>query len=115
MITSAKNPKWANAEKTRIDLTVTVDGLVGEFPFTASGDDCEAHSCDVFFSAKSGAYGEVSDFVVTSRIRIDEIKMLLAELDSKKIRPIAEGDADYLAILNAQTAALREELRGLIV
>lgn len=37
----------------------------------------------------------------------------LAALDLKKIRPIAEGDTAYLATLNAQTAALRAQLKGI--
>lgn len=33
----------------------------------------------------------------------------LAEIDSKRIRPIAEGDTIFLATLNAQAIALRAE------
>ena len=32
---------------------------------------------------------------------------------AKKIRPLAEGDTAYLAMLNAQTVALRTELEAL--
>jgi hypothetical protein len=46
--------------------------------------------------------------------RISEIKSELAALDLKRIRPIAEGDAAYLATLNAQLLALRTELQGLL-
>lgn len=42
--------------------------------------------------------------------RIAQTKLELAILDGKKIRPLAEGDAAYLATLNAQTATLRAEL-----
>lgn len=45
--------------------------------------------------------------------RIQEIQSDLLTMDQKRIRPIAEGDTEYLAILNAQAIALREELRGL--
>ena len=45
--------------------------------------------------------------------RIAEIKLLLSALDIKKIRPIAEADSTFLAILNAQTIALRQELATL--
>ena len=45
--------------------------------------------------------------------RTAEIKGALAALDFKKIRPMAEGDATYLATLNAQSAALRAELASL--
>lgn len=34
----------------------------------------------------------------------------IAQLDQKRIRPIAEGDSVYLATLNAQVAELRSKL-----
>lgn len=46
--------------------------------------------------------------------RVDQIKQELAALDVKRIRPLAEGDADYLATLNAQTLTLRNELKELL-
>lgn len=45
--------------------------------------------------------------------RVTEIKEELIALDVKRIRPMCEGDTEYLATLNAQAGALREELRGL--
>jgi len=45
--------------------------------------------------------------------QIATIKAQLAELDSKRIRPLAEGDVEYLATLNAQAVALRAELQAL--
>ena len=38
------------------------------------------------------------------------IKAQIAELDLKRIRPMAEGDTAYLATLNAQITALRAQL-----
>ena len=38
------------------------------------------------------------------------IKAQLAELDVKRIRPLAEGDSVYLAQLNDQIAVLRAQL-----
>jgi lysylphosphatidylglycerol synthetase-like protein (DUF2156 family) len=46
--------------------------------------------------------------------RVGQIKSALAALDQKKIRPMAEGDATFLASLNTQTAVLRDELKGLL-
>lgn len=42
-----------------------------------------------------------------------EIYVLLAQLDLKSIRPLAEGDAQRLAAINAEKDALRTELKGL--
>lgn len=46
--------------------------------------------------------------------RISEIKAELAAIDQRRIRPLAEGDTDYLAVLNGQVVALRAELQGLL-
>lgn len=45
----------------------------------------------------------------TPNPRIAEIKAELISLDFKRIRPIAEGDTEYLATLHAQVLALRAE------
>ena len=50
---------------------------------------------------------------VLKSMRIAELKIDLAELDQRRIRPLAEGDTEYLATLNAQAVALREELQQL--
>lgn len=42
-----------------------------------------------------------------------EIIASLADIDRRRIRPLAEGDAAFLAALNAQAIALRAELAGL--
>ena len=52
--------------------------------------------------------------IVLPNPRIYEIKQLLDVLDMKKIRPIAEGDTVYLAVLNKQTLDLRTELLSLL-
>ena len=44
---------------------------------------------------------------------IDAIDAQLAALDSKKIRPMAEGDTVYLATLNAKTLVLRTQRAAL--
>lgn len=51
---------------------------------------------------------------VIKGMRIAEIKVILAELDQRRIRPMAEGDTEYLATLNTQAVALRAELQGLL-
>ena len=48
------------------------------------------------------------------QFRIAEIKAELSNIDQRRIRPMAEGDTDYLATLNAQAVALRAELQGLL-
>jgi hypothetical protein len=59
----AKDPRWANADHTMIDLTIKWTGINSEYPFTASPDDCEAHGRAIFEQAAAGAFGEVAEYV----------------------------------------------------
>jgi hypothetical protein len=45
--------------------------------------------------------------------RIAELQQLLRELDIKRVRPLAEGDTEYLETLNARVIEFRTELRAL--
>jgi hypothetical protein len=45
--------------------------------------------------------------------RMETIKAELSALDTKRIRPMVEGDTDYLATLNQQVTNLRTEYRQL--
>lgn len=59
----AKNPVWANAEHTMIDLVIKWDGINEEYPFTASPTDVEAHGRAIFEQASQGAFGPVAEYV----------------------------------------------------
>lgn len=59
----AKDPVWADAEHTMIDLTIKWDGINEEFPFTASPTDVEAHGRAIFEAAVSGQFGEIAEYV----------------------------------------------------
>jgi hypothetical protein len=59
----AKDPCWANAEHTTIDLTIKWDGINEEYPFNASSIDCEAHGRAIFAAAVAGEYGLVAEYV----------------------------------------------------
>ena len=59
----AKDPRWANAEHTMIDLTVRFAEISEDLPFTASPDDCEEHGRAIFAAAVAGEYGEIAEFV----------------------------------------------------
>jgi hypothetical protein len=58
-----KNPCWADAERTMIDLTVKWDEFFEEQPFTASQNDVEAHGRAIFADLVAGAYGEIAEYV----------------------------------------------------
>jgi hypothetical protein len=59
----AKTPKWANAEKTQIDLIIKVSHLGMEVPFTANPDDIEEHGRQIFADCVDGKYGPIADYV----------------------------------------------------
>lgn len=126
MIKGAKNPKWANPEKTIIDLTVT-HAEYGEIPFTASPEDTEQHGRDLFARAVAGEFGPVAEYdgpsaeEIAKQKRKQEIIARLAAIDAASVRPlraVADGtatdfDRQKLAALEAEAATLRAELQGL--
>jgi ribosomal protein L31 len=59
----AKNPVWADAEHTMIDLTIKWDIASQEHPFTASQNDVEAHGRAIFAAAVAGKFGAVAEYV----------------------------------------------------
>ena len=59
----AKGPRWVNAERTMIDLTIKWDAINEELPFTASPTDCEAHGRAIFEAAAAGEFGPVAEYV----------------------------------------------------
>lgn len=64
LLTSLKNPKWANSDKTRIDCVITTSQLGDEFlPFTASANDVEAHGRAIFADLVAGKYGPIAEYV----------------------------------------------------
>tara|TARA_B100000614_G_scaffold252265_1_gene264734 strand:- start:421 stop:837 length:417 start_codon:yes stop_codon:yes gene_type:complete len=63
-VARARNPKWANAEHSMIDLEVDFTPLDEEWlPYTASPTDTEVeHSRYLYTQALNGAYGNIEDW-----------------------------------------------------
>lgn len=61
MITSARNPVWANAQHTILDLMVAIGGA--EMPFSASASDTERAGRELFESAVRGDFGVIAPYV----------------------------------------------------
>jgi hypothetical protein len=59
----AKDPKWVDAEHTRIDLIIKWDRFPEELPFTADPNDVEEHGRLIFAAAAAGQFGEVAEYV----------------------------------------------------
>jgi hypothetical protein len=78
----AKNPVWANAEHTMIDLTVRFAEIPEDLPFTASPDDCEEHGRALFAAAKAGEYGAIAEFVPYVPTQEEKAETIRAERDA---------------------------------
>jgi hypothetical protein len=86
----ATNPVWADAEQTRIDLTIKWEGIAEEFPFTASPTDTAEHGRAIFAAALAGEFGPVAAYVppppapppgVPSRITRRQGRLALLDAD----------------------------------
>jgi hypothetical protein len=64
ILTSLKNPVWANAEHTMIDCVITTSQFSDEeLPFTASAADCEPHGRVLFERIVAGEFGPIAEYV----------------------------------------------------
>ncbi len=58
------NPRWVDAEHTRIDCEITTSQFPGELlPFTANPNDVEAHGREIFEDIVAGKYGPIAEYV----------------------------------------------------
>jgi hypothetical protein len=102
----AKDPRWANAERTMIDLTIKWEGINEEYPFTASPNDVEAHGRAIFAAAVAGEYGTVAEYLPPPAPTPEE---LAAQATAKRNQLLAESDwtqlPDARAAMGAEKAA----------
>lgn len=64
LLTSLKNPRWADAEQTMIDCEITTSQFGNEvLPFTACVNDVATHGREIFSSIVDGNYGEIGAYV----------------------------------------------------
>ena len=61
-IETVKNPSWANANHSLIDLVVT-HSTFGELPFSASLDDPDPQGRELFGRATAGEFGPIAEYV----------------------------------------------------
>ena len=63
-LTSLLNPRWSDAEHTRIDCEITTSQFGDEkLPFAACKDDVAPHGRAIFNDIVAGKYGEIAEFV----------------------------------------------------
>lgn len=70
----AKNPRWANAERSVIELIVKFEHLGEEVPFSAAYDDEEAHGVALFNAANQGRFGEIEQYVPPTEMELASIE-----------------------------------------
>ena len=67
ILTSVKNPRWANAEHSFIECEITTSQFGDEvLPFTANPKDPEAHGRAIFADLIAGKYGAIAEYVPPS-------------------------------------------------
>jgi len=102
----AKDPVWANAEHTMIDLTVRFAEIPEDLPFTASLNDVEAHGRAIFVAAVAGEYGPVSEYTPPPAPTPEQIA---EEARAKRDQLLAESDwtqlSDARAAMGSEKAA----------
>jgi hypothetical protein len=102
----AKDPVWANAEHTMIDLMARFAEIPEDLPFTASPDDVEAHGRAIFAAAVAGEYGPVAEYLPPPAPTPEE---LAAQATAKRNQLLAESDwtqlPDARAAMGAEKAA----------
>jgi hypothetical protein len=87
-----KNPKWSNASKTSIDLTIKWEGIKEEFPFTSSPSDSEVYGKELYEKASNGLFGEVAEYIPPPPAAPPTADQLSA---SRRIAYQAEADPLY--------------------
>jgi hypothetical protein len=90
-IISASNPVYSSPDQSSIDLVIVSEEF-GELSYTASRDDVEPLSVELYGKALAGEYGEVGPYV--AKVLVEPPKPTLEELQAQ------------IAALSAQIAAL---------
>jgi hypothetical protein len=80
-INSAKNPRWANFQRTSIDLDVDFDELDEEFvSFNAHPDDIVSWGPELYNRAITGEFGLIADWPIPEDIVGDEAMSRLRKI-----------------------------------
>jgi hypothetical protein len=72
-IESAKELKWVNAEKTKMDCVVKFEHFDEEIVFTIDPNDMYKHSLDLWEKANAGEYGDIADYITTPKSEFEQL------------------------------------------
>lgn len=59
----AKNPRYASADESAVNLSVKFEEFTDEMPFTATAHDVEDYGRDLYARAVAGEFGIVAPYV----------------------------------------------------
>ena len=107
-VNDVKNPKWINAEHTRLNCEVDFDELDEVYvEFTANPNDTEEHGRKIFEDCVAGNFGEIEEFDVAAyeaqqeaeRVAREEVDAKYqASLDKWKALGLTEEDLENLGM-----------------
>ena len=103
----AKDPKWANAEHTMIDLTIKWVEIDEELPFTASPNDTEEHGRAIFAATAAGGFGPIAPYVP----HVPTSEELSSAIRAERDRRIAVADWTQLPDVPEETRQLWADYR----
>jgi hypothetical protein len=74
ILIDAKNPKWANAQNTLIEVEAKWEHLEeeGYLPFAANPEDIEAHGRDLYQRCVDGEFGTIAEYVAPPEPEVTE-------------------------------------------
>lgn len=79
---AAEQPRWSDAERTRIDLLVTFPG-VGTVPFTAAAQDDTEYGPELYARAIAGDFGEIAAYAPPTFTEEQLIEMAVARRNAQ--------------------------------
>ena len=100
-ILSARNPRYNDAGG--IDLEVSLKGVAGYIPFTASADDSEAHGRELYARATAGAFGDIQPYVAPAPPVVS-----LVDAKAAKLVSIRNGAESFLQSLALEYGAMEK-------
>lgn len=110
----AKSPRWANSEKTIIDVDVNFGAIAEDYvPFTADLNDPAPHGVELYNRALAGDFGAIADYVAPPDITGEDAMLRLREQRDKRL-----AETDFWALSDTATmtsgqSAYRQALRDL--
>jgi hypothetical protein len=81
----AKNPTWANRDKTTIKLIVKFAEFNEELPFAANAHDPEEYGQQIYAQALNEEFGIIAPFT-PKEFSVDEIKNLVRDARNEKLK-----------------------------